>query len=310
MTSVNFATATTPLSLGIPLLAVAADTFAEHGLDVTYTQTRGSTDTVAAMLNGDLDVAALGSSAVVAAIGEGADFVFLGGGAAPANIVLLRPDKAEESGVSENASPRERIQALRGLKIGTATAGSANDLFLRLILQAGGLDPDRDVTIINVADFPTLSDGLTQGQYDAVSHAAGVGLERNILDGSGLKWISLPDGDVPEIGALFASVAATRNWVEQNPEAADAVYQSLNDAYAMFDDDAESAGEMLRTEYYSDTDPEAFQLGFELNAPTWSPNAKITKELFDGLIKSMNESGETDYSDIAYEDIVLKAAQE
>jgi NitT/TauT family transport system substrate-binding protein len=96
---------------------------------------------VQAMLGGDLPVAgAAGSAAVDASLG-GADVVMFGSMVkVPAFYIMALPEI-------------KTIDDLRGKSVGVTRFGSSTDFTMRYILRKQGLDPGRDVTLIQTGDL-------------------------------------------------------------------------------------------------------------------------------------------------------------
>jgi len=96
---------------------------------------------VQAMLGGDLPVAgAAGSAAVDASLG-GADVVMFGSMVkVPAFYIMALPEI-------------KTIDDLRGKSVGVTRFGSSTDFTMRYILRKQGLEPGRDVTLIQTGDL-------------------------------------------------------------------------------------------------------------------------------------------------------------
>jgi len=96
---------------------------------------------VQAMLGGDLPIAgAAGSAAVDASLG-GADIVMFGSMVkVPAFYIMALPDI-------------KTIDDLRGKTVGVTRFGSSTDFTIRYVLRKQGLEPGRDVTLIQTGDL-------------------------------------------------------------------------------------------------------------------------------------------------------------
>lgn len=96
---------------------------------------------VQAMLGGDLPIsAAAGSAAVDASLG-GADIVMVGSLVkVPAFYIMALPDI-------------KTIEELRGKSVGVTRFGSSTDFTMRYVLRKAGLEPGRDVTMIQTGDL-------------------------------------------------------------------------------------------------------------------------------------------------------------
>ena len=96
---------------------------------------------VQAMLGGDLPVAAAAGSAAVDASLGGADVVMFGSLVkVPAFYIMALPEI-------------KTIEDLRGKAVGVTRFGSSTDFTMRYVLRKQGLEPGRDVTIIQTGDL-------------------------------------------------------------------------------------------------------------------------------------------------------------
>lgn len=96
---------------------------------------------VQAMLGGDVPFAAAGGSAAVDANLGGADIVMVGALVkVPAFYIMALPEI-------------QSIEDLRGKAVGVTRFGSSTDFTMRYVLRKHGLDPGRDVTMIQTGDL-------------------------------------------------------------------------------------------------------------------------------------------------------------
>lgn len=95
---------------------------------------------VQAMLGGEVPFAGAGGIAAVSATLAGGDFVMLGALAkVPAFYIMALPEI-------------KSIEGLRGKAVGVARFGSATDFAMRYVLRKHGLEPERDVKLIQTGD--------------------------------------------------------------------------------------------------------------------------------------------------------------
>jgi NitT/TauT family transport system substrate-binding protein len=96
---------------------------------------------VQAMLGGDLPIAAAAGSAAVDASLGGADLVMFGSLVkVPAFYIMALPEI-------------KTIEDLRGKPVGVTRFGSSTDFTMRYVLRKQGLEPGRDVTLIQTGDL-------------------------------------------------------------------------------------------------------------------------------------------------------------
>jgi NitT/TauT family transport system substrate-binding protein len=96
---------------------------------------------VQSMLGGDVAFAGAGGNAAVDATLAGSDFVMVGSLAkVPAFYIMALPEI-------------KSIEDLRGKAVGVTRFGSSTDFTIRYVLRKHGLEPGRDVTIIQMGDL-------------------------------------------------------------------------------------------------------------------------------------------------------------
>lgn len=104
---------------------------------------------------GEVDVAALNGSSAMAAALQGADIKIIGNTTNKLIFsVYVRPEI-------------KTVEDLKGKKIGVTRFGSATDIAARFALQKHNLDPQKDVTILQMGAMSSIMGGLQGGSIDA-----------------------------------------------------------------------------------------------------------------------------------------------
>ncbi len=137
-----------------PWAAADGGIFAKHNLDVTL-QSIASANGVAALLSGQVQVAQLGGSEVLSAAANGGDLVIV------ANLVPVFPY------LFMTVPSVSSIADLKGKKVGVSKIGGSADIATRVALTKNGLDPTKDVTILETGSaanrVAALRSGAIQG---------------------------------------------------------------------------------------------------------------------------------------------------
>lgn len=119
--------------------------FRKHGLDVNLSYTAGAAQVIQTMMAGENQIATAGGSGVVDAGLGGADLVAVAGMVnMPAFYIVVQPEI-------------KSIPELRGLAVGITRFGSSTDFTMRYIIRKAGLDPDKDVPILQLGGQPELA---------------------------------------------------------------------------------------------------------------------------------------------------------
>lgn len=137
------------------MIAKEAKYFDDEGLSVELVRVGGSTRIVAALIGGSGQLIHAGEPAVVPAVMQGSDAVLI---AAISRVnrhhLITRPEIKD-------------VKDLKGKTVGITSFGSTSDFVLRLILEKGGLDPNKDVSIVQTGGQPEGMAAMVGGKIYA-----------------------------------------------------------------------------------------------------------------------------------------------
>jgi len=140
----------------LPLwVAQEAGLFKKYNLEALLISVQGSALGAQALLSGDADVAALGGEVVVLSALKGGNMKIFAG------MVDVFPSMIF---AAKNIT---RPEQLKGKKIAISTFGSSSDFSVRYALRKMGLNPDKDVTMLQVGNQPNRFAALTSGAVEA-----------------------------------------------------------------------------------------------------------------------------------------------
>lgn len=159
------------VSLQSGLMHIAKDRglFAKYGLAPEIIYIPGGTTNVQVLVSGSLDLSQLSGAPGVAANLEGADIVYILGLLDKLNYQLVtRPEI-------------KSVEQLKGKKLGVSRFGSSADFGLRAVLKRLGVDPVKDVTILQIGDEPSRLAAIVSGNVDGTVANAPFGSEAERL---------------------------------------------------------------------------------------------------------------------------------
>ncbi len=155
LTPVNVCYSATTTTQSVPWYALEKGIFQKYGLKVNLLHVQASAEAVTTLISGDAALCEAAGNAVVNAVAAGQDVVMIAGIANTYPAVLV-------------ARPEIKTAAdLKGKKVGTSLTGSASDLGTRLALTTIGLDPDKDVVLVQIGEEPARYAALEAGRIDA-----------------------------------------------------------------------------------------------------------------------------------------------
>jgi len=173
--------------------------FEKRGLDVRLVGMGTGSVSLRALIANDLEIASLSGSGLVQAALQGADTVIL---SAAINGFIFKV-----FGAPEISSPAQ----LKGKKLGVSRYGATSDFAVRLALKKWGLNPERDVSILQI--------GTTQDTVRAMQTKM---LDAGVLSGTAsliARKVGFRElGDLAELGLHYpmAPIGTTKSYLQKN----------------------------------------------------------------------------------------------
>jgi NitT/TauT family transport system substrate-binding protein len=202
--------------------------FKKYGLDVNLFQVSGGSKAITALVSGDVSICQMTANSVINAVAAGKDAVIIAGlyNTFP-TVVLARPSITT-------------VDGLRGKILGTSKAGSAAETASRLALQHMGLEPGKDITLLEVGEEPERVAALEAGQVDAIMSSPPY-LHALIQKGYNVVF------DFGKIGIPYAhtGVATTREFLSQNRPVVVAFMKAMVEAAVRMKTDETGTKEVL-----------------------------------------------------------------
>jgi NitT/TauT family transport system substrate-binding protein len=218
--------------------------FARHGLDVDL-QFVASAQTVPAVIGGDIDMAFGGGYAAMSSRLAGSDLLIF--------YAMVNWYPYEMIG----APNVETAADLRGQKIGISRFGSSSDIATRLALKHLGLDPDRDVSFVQVGSLP---DRIAAMQAGALAAGLAGTPENERLKKQGFHGLLdlATMGDESMINMGYASQA----WMDANESHIQGLVEALVEAVHYVKTNPEPTKRLI-AQYVKLEDPEEIDLAYQ-----------------------------------------------
>lgn len=226
-------------------MAVEGGYFSREGLHPELIFIRGGPQTVAALLGGDVSLVQVYSQPLLSAKLGGADTVILAG--------LINQPLFSVMSVPAVGRPED----LRGKRMGITTFGSATDLALRLALKKWGLNPESDVTILQIRGIPEILGALQSGAIDAGI----VSPPTNIMAlKAGFRELAY----LPKLGISFqhTTLSTTRRYLSRNREVAIRILKSYTAGIRRIKSDRPFSLKVL-SKYFRTSDREVLDYTYE-----------------------------------------------
>jgi len=186
---------------GVAVLGFAKDTklFEKHGLDVVLVGMGTGSVSLRALIAKDLQISSLSGSGLVQAALQGADSILI---AALINGFIFKVFAAPEI-----TTPAQ----LKGKKLGVSRYGATSDFAVRLALKKWGLNPERDVSILQIG---TSQDTVRAMQTKMLDAGVMSGTSSLIARKAGFHEL----GDLADLGLHYptSAIGTTKSYLQKN----------------------------------------------------------------------------------------------
>jgi NitT/TauT family transport system substrate-binding protein len=278
-------------------LAVAMNFFEYNGVKVKFTELEAGSTALQGLLGGSIDLVDSASVEMAASTDQGADVIALENTSMMTMQICVRKDWAAKKGVDETSDIKDRVRALKGAKIAISGPGSASDRNMRWLLKTyGGLNPDKDVDILQVGGAPAMSGALDENQVQAFMLSAPNCAQSK--DG----MVLIQPQEVPQFANYIHEVLyGSRDWVEENAGTATRVATAVAMGNNFLLTHTDEAIKLLQKQY-SKVDPEVIANAVKdsiipnvkkhglMDASMWKNTNKVLTEA--GFIKEPLDVGE------------------
>jgi len=219
-------------------LALEGGYFREQGIDAELTLITSGATLLAALRNGEVDLAGTGGSSMVLGYLEGLETQVIG-----ANVKLMESNVLVRPEI-------ETLDDLRGKTIGVNRLKSSTDTATRVALQRLGLRPDVDFFTRGTGGQAESLAALDAGAVDAATFGVPGLFEARRRGYRELVRIG-------ELGLPYANgvIGATKGFLDRQPDLADRSLRALVQAVSRFKTDREFASQVLGK--YSQVDDRA-----------------------------------------------------
>ncbi|ASA26637.1 ABC transporter substrate-binding protein [Paenibacillus donghaensis] len=280
--------------------------FKEEGLEVEMLQAAGGAH-VASVVSGDAwGVIGGPESNALANINNSDPIIAVGNVVNRANVYLMAA-----KGTAPAGSTKDELKAfLAGKKINAGRHGGTPNLLTQYLLLELGLDPQKDVRLLEPADGSTVVAMVQQGAAEVAN-----GAEPQISDGMGKGVWDEPFYKFHDLGDYAYSVLGVKqSTIDKDPETVQKVVNALVKALKAIKEDRTLAMEVLKAEFptLSDQAAEA-SLDRAYEDLLWSPDGQISEEALDKDMDVMIKTGiykaEYTYDDLVDMQFVNKTAK-
>jgi ABC-type nitrate/sulfonate/bicarbonate transport system substrate-binding protein len=244
--------------------------FEKRGLAAELVFTSGP-GAVQSLLAREVDIAYTDGSAIVRAALASGDVVLLGSSSRAFPFMLI-------------AHPSiQRVEDLRGKRLGIARSGSSTDFAARYLLRGAGLTPGADVTLVQTVSTPERLQAMMAGGIDAGLFSEPGGYEARKQGYVFLYDLATMGVEYPNTG-----IGTLRGNVTERPAALRAFIGGLVEGIAWVKHNRAEALEMLSRHTQID-DPESLAATYEEHAPRFPQAPYVTAASIATILESIRD---------------------
>src|SRR5258706_17897 len=253
-------------------VAQDAGYFDKEGLDVKLVYIQSASTTIQSMLAGEVPIVLAGGEPPVESALKGADSVYIGG-------ISIVP------AVHFMALPEIRtVQDLRGKPVGVTRFGSSTDFAMRQVLRRNGLDPSKDVTVVQIAGGHR---GLATSLLSRAVFAAPIAPPNSLRAEKGGAKLLI---DMTKAGIYFpySTIASTRSFLKKSRPIALGFMKAYSDGIKRMNSDKPFSISVIK-KYMREDDPEILEAIYKYGVDYI---AKIPEPNKDGIIEVLRQSSD------------------
>jgi NitT/TauT family transport system substrate-binding protein len=250
-------------------VAKDAGYFEKYGLNVEPVQIRGGSLITLAIITGSLPFSGAGAESVIAARAAGADVILL---ACPVNVdpvyLITRPEIKSAAELKGQASAVTRY-------------GSTTHFYLRTALRHVGLNPDRDMTILQLGAGPEMVAAFEAGRIAAAALTTRYAipfLQRN--------WPVLVDLSSTDLVYPSSCVASSRAFMRGEPKTTEDFLRAYVAGIQLIRRDHGFAEKSL-SKWLREKDPVIVKKSIQAYAKLFKPAPFVPDKGIDNVVKDL-----------------------
>jgi NitT/TauT family transport system substrate-binding protein len=276
------------LSFSALFLAQRAGLWEKNGVGAELKQVQGGPLTMVGLTNHEATFGGVASTDPVVGWGKGIKTLAIGAFTGSLTMQFTaRKDWMARVGVSPKSSLEDKLQALKGVRIGASTIGGGPAQYTRYLARSAGLDPERDMKILAVGFGAARMAALRTNQVDLTCGDAPEA-DQVELEGFGELFLNCAQA-VPVFREFsYTLVLVTPDVAAEQPDLVRRVAQTLGQANDMFATKFGEAVDILKQQFPTvpakameralERDRNTFPRGCRMTPLMWENNIKVALE--------------------------------
>jgi len=279
--------------------------FRDAGIEVTITNFQTGAVVGAAMTSGSIEVGCSVITDVFALLKAARPVKIVGSLVNGYYVDLIGSNQFLAQAKIDRSRPlRERVLALKGRKIGITGPGSGTEALMIYLLRHAGLDPTRDVELVNVGtDQAAILAAMRTGRIDGVSFAWPLSMVADVQH-VGKALVMPAVGDVPAMrDELHGVIYARPDTIAKRSDAIVRFVRAIARAEAFITTDREHARALFKR-YDAQLDDATIALLVKAYLPTLPATPKVEAAAYNKAVTFHRYTGFASPAGDAYRDVV------
>ena len=291
-TKVNVGEVTRSIFYAPLYVAIEEGFFEEEGLDVNLTTIPGGDKTMTALLSGGIDIGLIGAETSIYVAGQN-----------PNDKIINFAQLTQTDGTFLVA--REEIkdfdwEMLKGSTFLGQRVGGMPQMAGEFVLKGNGIDPHKDLTLIQNIDFANIANAFASGTGDYVQLFEPTA---SVFEEQGVGKIVASFGE--ELGAIPYTVFMAKESTLKDDDFISSFTKALYKAQKWVYEESSAKVAKSISPYFEDTDLALIEKVVERyrSQESFAKDPIIDEKEFDNLLKVMTEAGVLEY-DAKYKELV------
>ncbi len=263
-------------------IAIELGYFEQEGISLTLVNGAGADNVMTALISNEADIGFMGSEASIYVYSEGASDYAV-------NFAQLT-QRAGNFLVGRTENPSFTWSDLKGKEVLGGRAGGMPEMVFEYILKQNGIDPIKDLTIVQNINFGLTAGAFSggQGDYTVEFEPFATALESE-NKGVVLASLGVDSGYVP-----YTAYCVKKSYLEKNSEIIQKFTNAIQKGLDYVNTHTVEEIASVIAPQFPETDPEALKTIVEryLEQDTWKENLTFEKESFELLQDILESAGE------------------
>ncbi|WP_431430717.1 ABC transporter substrate-binding protein [Actinophytocola sp.] len=289
----------------MPALAPAEQGgYAADGMKVDVFDSGGGAAALQALISGDVLLGGSGGPEAVNSAVKSKQTKVVATLAVNIGTEIVVSKKLAQGGLTRDLPLAQRVQGMKGRKIGITSSGSTTDQLVRALMIDQGLNPDTDASIVALGGGEEIVGALRGGSVDivALSPPTGQIVEK---EGIGEVLISPPRGDVESINGMIYITFSARNTDLENDETRAKIVtfvKGIAGYLRLVKSDTDEAKEQGR-KTFPKLEPDVYDAAWDVVNPGFPDDPTPTEESIRIALDFQEKYSDTGPVDWTFEDV-------